>query len=528
MNSSPSATIFRIRPGGRGKESRSLAANVRSGALWSLSNTIILRFAGIGVTAIVARLLSPHDFGVFAVATTVFTIVQAVGEFGVTSCLARADLDIDLLAPTLWTVSLASSLIMASLLYEFAEPISASLGSPEAAHPVQVMGIVLVLSGISAVPTAHCVRDFRIDKLFLANVLSFVPSMGLLLFLAKHGNGAMAFAWSRVVGQAISTTVVLFSVPKLHPLGMTRYALSVVCRVGLPLAAANFVGFILQNVDYALIGRFIGPAALGTYVIAFNAASWSTALLSSVLNGVAMPAFSRVKHDTVRLSGAMSDGMRVVTLIAAPMCMMAMVLARPLVLTVYGNHWASSAVVLSILSVYGLISIIGILFSNMLIALGRSKFVLAVQLIWLAGLAPAMMIGVRTDGIVGAAVAHIVIIAPIVLPCYLFALKRATGVRVGLLAKAAFPPFATAAAAACLAWAAASRFTSPLAQLTAGVAAGGSLYVVLTAPQLILLVMRGRPLPLRVKTILLAYHRTGRTLGLPMGASPRHAGRRQR
>ena len=310
--------------------------------------------------------------------------------------------------------------------------------------------------------------------------------------------------------------------------GMSRSALSVLYRVGLPLACANFVGYILQNVDYALIRRLLGPVMLGTYVLAFNAASWSMTLLAGVLNNVSMPAFSRVKHDAVRLRAAMADGIRVVMLIAAPMCRMVMVLARPLVLTLYGARWASSATVLSILSCYGLISVVGVLFSNMLAALGRSKFVLAVQLIWLVGLVPAMAIGVHEDGIVGAAIAHIVIIGPVVLPCYLVALRRVTGVRVSLLVEAAFPPLAVAVAAACLAWCAASRFESPLVQLTVGVAAGGSLYAVVMIPRLILLLMRGRAIPPRVNKVLAAYYRIGRTLGLPMGPPPRHAVGRRR
>jgi lipopolysaccharide exporter len=267
---------------------------------------------------------------------------------------------------------------------------------------------------------------------------------------------------------------------------------------------------------------------LGTYVLAFNAASWSSALLVGMLNTVSMPAFSRVKHDAARLGAAMADGVRVVMLIAAPMCTLAMVLSRPIVLTLYGERWAAAAAVLSILVCYGLISVIGVLFSNMLAAMGRSKLVLGIQLVWLAGLVPAMTIGVRKDGIVGAAIAHIVIIGPIVLPCYVVALKRATGVRVGLLAKAAFPPLAAAVAAAGLAWVVASVFESPPVQLVTGLAAGSSLYVVLTAPQLIVIVARGRASHPLVRTILRAYQRIGRALGVPVGPSPRHAGRRSR
>jgi lipopolysaccharide exporter len=506
-----------------GTKPRSLSAHVRRGAMWNMGTTIFLRLSGIGVTAIVARILSPHDFGVFAVATTVFTIVWALGEFGVSSCLVRADLNVDALAPTLWSVSLISTLVMAGVLVKFAGPIAASLGSADAARPVQVMGIVVVIQGISAVPTAQCTRDFKQQKLFLANALSFLPSMVVLVFLAKHGSGAMAFAWSRVTGQSIALAVILFSAPKLHLPRITRSALGILYRFGLPLAVANFVGYILQNVDYVLIGHFIGPVLLGTYVLAFNAASWSTTLLGSVLSGVSMPAFSRVKHDAVKLEGAMADALLSVVLFAAPMCTLGMVLAHPLVLTVYGGHWVRAATILPILSCYGLISIVGVLFANMLAALGRSKFVLAVQLIWLAGLLPAMVIGVHEDGIVGAAIAHIVIIGPIVLPCYLFALKRATGIRAGLLARAACAPLAAAVAAAGLAWLVASEFDSPPVQLVAGLAAGGFLYVALTAPQLISLVMRGRPLNPQLMGVLRAYYRTGRALGMRMGPLPRHA-----
>jgi lipopolysaccharide exporter len=506
------------------QKSRSLSAHVRSGAIWNMGTTIFLRLSGIGVTAIVARILSPHDFGVFAVATTVFTIVWALGEFGVTSCLVRADLSVDALAPTLWSVSLISSLAMAGVLVKFAGPIAASLGSADAARPVQVMAIVVVIQGIAAVPTAQCTREFRQEKLFLANALSFLPSMAVLVFLARHGSGAMAFAWSRVTGQSIALAVILLSAPKLHLPRMTRYALGILYRFGLPLAVANFVGFILQNVDYALIGHFMGPVLLGTYVLAFNAASWSTTLLGGVLTTVSMPAFSRVKHDAVKLEAAMADAVRSVLLFAAPMCALVLVLARPLVLTLYGGHWVAAATVLSILSCYGLISIVGVLFASMLAALGRSKFVLAVQLVWLAALLPAMAIGVHEDGIVGAAIAHIVIIGPIVLPCYLFAARRATGVRVGLLARATVAPLAAAAASAGLAWFAASEFASPPVQLVAGLAAGTFVYVAVTAPQLISLVTRGQAMNPQLMAVLRAYYRIGRALGIRMGPPPRHAG----
>jgi PST family polysaccharide transporter len=493
-----------------------------------VASTVLLKLSSIGITAIVARILTPHDFGVFAVANTVFTIVVAFGEFGVTSCLARADLRVRDLAPTMWTVSLGSSLVVAAALVFFAEPIAAALGSADGAGPVRVMAIIMILTGVAAVPTGQCVRDFKQNKIFLANMLSFIPSTVVLLVLAKSGDGAMAFAWSRVAGQLTSCVVILVATPKLYLPGISRNALSILYRFGVPLAVANFVGYLLQNVDYALIGHFMGPVLLGTYVIAFNVASWSSSMLVGVLTTVAMPAFSRVRHDTERLMAAMADGVRAVVLIAAPMCALVMVLARPIVLTLYGERWASAANPLAILSLYGLIAIICMLFANMLAALGRSTFLLLVQLVWLIALVPAMALGVHKDGIVGAASAHLVIIIPVVLPCYLFALKRATGVKISMLMNASLPALIAAALAGAIAWVVASELHSPLAQLIAGGTAGGLFYGTVTAPQILTVIGRGKINNPVVRRVMRIYLHIGRSLGLDVGPRPRHARRSRR
>ncbi len=505
------------------KMPRSLAANVRRGAIWSLLGTVAWRLSAIGITAIVAHILTPHDFGVFAVATIVFTIVSALGEFGVTSCLARADLDADKLAPTLWSVTLVTSSLIAILLYEFASPISASLGSRDAKDPVRVMALVMLIWGLGAVPTAQCIREFKQHTLFWANAISFIPGNAVLLILARHGDGAMAYAWSRVAGQAVSCAVVIYSAPKLHMPGVSRYAFKILFKVGLPLACANFLGYVLQNVDYALIGHLIGPVSLGAYVLAFNVASWSMTVLGNVLNTVSMPAFSRVRNDIAKLRSAVTDSVRLVTLIAAPMCTMTIALARPLVLTIYGSKWSSSAEVLSILTIYGFISVLGVMISNVLAAVGRSKTVLLVQLLWLAALAPAMWLGVRQDGIVGAATAHIAIIAPVVLPCYLISLKHSTGVKIADLVKAAMPSLAVATIMAFLAWCAETLTEGPLTKLVVGSATGGLLYAMVMFPRLVSLMTRGRALPSGLEKTMIKYNRVGRTLGLPTGAAPRHA-----
>ena len=504
-----------------GSDSRSLSESVRRGALWVAASNVLLRLANVLLTAIIAHILSPHDFGVFAVALTAYAIVSSIGELGVSSCLIRADLDIDSLAPTVATVSVVSTAALAGAMAAFAAPIATALGSATATGPIRVMSLAVLLLGVFAVPNSQMVRDFKQDKIFLANAIGFVPSTVLLVVLAESGSGAMAFAWSMVVRQFAVGCVLIAVAPRHYRPGLARSALSVIFRFGIPLAGANFVSYILLNVDYAFVGHLLGATALGVYMLAFTVASWPYGVLGGVINSVSMPAFSRVKHDPALLKNAMATALRGVSLIVLPMCGMTIALARPLVLTLYGPKWAASANVLAILSLYGAVFMACLLFANMLTGLGRTKFLLVLQLIWIGTLVPAMALGVRQDGIVGAAYAHVAVIVPIVLPSYLLALKRVTGIRFTALGKATLPAILASSAAALAARGAASQFSSPLAQLITGLAAGGVTYGICAGQQAIAVFGRGRA----AERVLHFYSTAARLVGLPAAGRAKHSAR---
>jgi lipopolysaccharide exporter len=500
-------------------DSRSLSASVRRGALWVVASNLLLRLANVLLTAVVARILSPHDFGVFAVALTAYVIVSSIGELGVSSCLIRADLDIDNLAPTVATVSVVSSALLAGAMVTFARPIAVALGSAAAVGPIRVMALALPFTGVFAVPNAQLIRDFRQDKIFLANVIGFVPSTALLIILAKTGGGATAFAWSRVVGQFVLGSVLIAAATRHYRPGFARSALSIVLRFGIPLAGANFVNYILLNVDYAFVGHLLGATALGVYMLAFTLASAPYSILGTVINNVSMPAFSRVKHDPALLKNAVATALRTVTLIVMPMCGMMIALSHPIVLTLYGEKWAAAANVLVVLSLYGAVFMACLLFANILTSFGRTKLLLLLQLIWIGTLVPAMALGVHKDGIVGAAYAHIAVIVPIVLPSYLLALKRVTGVRFAALGKAVLPALLASSAAALAARGAASQLNGPLAQLIAGLAAGGLVYLICAGHQVAAALGGGR-VPERA---LHFYSSAARRVGLPARGPAKHS-----
>ena len=130
MSSTPAPSSSNVsdlrRPSGG--DSRPLSSSVRRGAAWSALSTLLLRLSNVAITAVVAHILAPRDFGVFTVALTAYTIVFNLAELGVGSCIIRADLNIDDLAPTMVTVSLITSAIAGEAMAVFATPIAADVG----------------------------------------------------------------------------------------------------------------------------------------------------------------------------------------------------------------------------------------------------------------------------------------------------------------------------------------------------------------------------------------------------------------
>jgi lipopolysaccharide exporter len=463
-------------------DTTSLARSVGHGAVWALAANITMRFASVAVTALLARLLSKDDFGVFAVALAVYLVVASLAELGMASAVARSALEPEEIAPTIASISILASVGIATAMAVGAPLLASALGQPAAAQPIRVLAICLVLTGIFAVPGAQLVREFRQDKVFLGTVVGFLIANPILVVLALHGGGATSFAWSRVAGQLATGLVFVLSTSRRYWPRWRREVVRPLLRFGLPLSIANLVNWSLLNADYMILGRLVDAATIGVYVIAFNVANWSTAVLGSVLNSVVVPAFGRVADDRERLGAALVSSTGLVAAVALPMAAVIAALARPLVVTVFGARWSEASPVLVVLAVYGALYAFSLLFANVLVATGQTVRLLLVQIGWVLVLVPGIVFGEHWAGLQGVAWAHVVTIGLIAVPAYGVAVLRATGQRPTGLVRAATGPLLAALLAGGAAHLASSPFTTPWLALLVGGLVGGLVYLLAIAP----------------------------------------------
>jgi lipopolysaccharide exporter len=466
------------------QEPPSKVRRLSHGATWSLINTLVTRVAGIAVMAVVVRIVSPHDFGVFTVAALVYTIVSSFGELGLSACILRRDVDASLAAPTVTLLSMASGVILSTAMAAFAEPLAAALGAPEADSAIRILSICVFLSSLTTVSYAILARDFRQGRLFAATAIAFVPSNALLIVLAINGDGALAFAWSRVAAQVITGAYVIYAARPWYSPRWNKLQARVVLGFGLPLAGANLLNYLLLNADFAFIGNLLGPALLGIYTLAFSVASWSTAALAGTINGVAMPALSALRAQPDKLRETLSRWVRLVALVAFPVGALTAVLSSEIIAVLYGPQWTQAGPVLAILAVYGSIFAVSLLLSNLLVGVGRTGRVFMIQAVWLGTLLVAMWLGVQWMGIEGAAFAHVVVIVVIVVPMYLATLRPVLRSAPRLLLKAVGAPIGAALVGGAVAYAAMFSLDGSFLRLAVGGTAGLIAYLIVALPMI--------------------------------------------
>lgn len=409
-------------------------------AIWTGLNSFVLRLAQFIVGIVVARLVAPEQFGVFAVALVVHAIVSNVSDLGVSAAVVRAEGDLSRVAPTIMSIAIGSATVLTTVMYLSAGALAASLGAPAAASAIQILSFTILLGGLTAVPYGLLVRSFRQDKRFLADLANFAVSTVTVVVLASRGWGADGLAWSKLAGQGLSCVLLIAMItPRFRP-GWRRGEAGAVLRFCLPLAGASIVAFALTNVDSIVVGRMLGPLALGFYALAFNIAGWPVSVFGMMVNEVALPAFAHARRDRARLPERLAAVLALAAAVALPISVVSLALAESLVATVYGSAWTAAGPVLAVLGALGSARILMVVLTIFLTAVGASRAVLAVQLTWIIALLPALVLGVRNGGIVGAGLVQPAVAVGVVGPLALILVHRHGGGRFTGLARACARP----------------------------------------------------------------------------------------
>jgi lipopolysaccharide exporter len=455
-------------------EKPSMRRKVRRGLAWSTASNILLRLTNLAVGIIMARLIAPEAFGVFAVALTTWSILGSIAEFGLGADLVRRD-DYLRHLPTVATLGAVLSAVLAASMFFGASAIASGFGSPEATGTVQLMSIPLLLIGLSVVPAALLQRSMRQGTLFAIDASALAISTTLMVILAIAGLGPLALAFGRIAGQTVTVILQYAAAHRWPVFGWDKTVAREAIVFGMPLAIANVVAWSTISVDNFIVARSLGPAELGLYALAFNIASWPMSVAGQSVRVIALPALSRLPSALERAE-AMIKVSGPIWAISAPMALGLMFLAPQLVSIAYGDQWAGAVAAVVPLAAFGAFRVVFDLAATYLIACGMTGRVLAVQVIWLIVLIPALVAGVQAYGLAGAGWAHVAVAVLVVFPAYIAAMRKAEVSPLRFVGAWLIPTLAAVPLAAAL-WFVTISVPLKWAALLAGAAAGIVFYV---------------------------------------------------
>ncbi len=310
----------------------------------------------IAMNVILARLLTPDEFGVVAMVTSVMAVTMVIKDMGLTTAaIQREDMN-HALASNLFWVSTGFISLMVLALIGFSPLLASWFGRPE----VFPIGIWIAISywpfGVFSQHRAILTRQMQFGRIALVEIISYGLAVAVGIVAAMMGASYWALVFYHLVqgfGIGIGFWIASGWMPGwIHPGANIRPLLN----FGGNSAAYNLVSYLSRNLDQMLIGKFIGATSLGFYERAFRLVIQPMSQVQQPLTNVALPALSRLQKEPQRYLHYYRRAVTLMALLVAPPVTLSVVMAPELIYVALGPGWQQTAALFAILGITAIIT----------------------------------------------------------------------------------------------------------------------------------------------------------------------------
>ena len=451
----------------------SLAARTLKGAGWAYSSYVGGRLLVLASTAILARLLAPAEFGLVALALIFIALLETASDLGLSQALVIVRESVLDHASSVFTLSVMIGAALSCVTAAIAPLAALFFDEPALVGLLPVLGATFLLRSLGA--THYALAQRRIDfRSRTAAELAEVTVRGFTgIGLALAGFGAWSLVLGYLAGTIALTAVLWTLVPWRPSLRLRRRHIRELWRFGGALTALDVIAAAIANVDYAFIGRVLGPASLGLYSLGFRLPELMILNLSVVAGQVLFPAFATLDREA--LGPAFLLSLRYTLMVGVPAAAGLAILAEPLTLTLFGEQWRGAIPATQVLALYAIGVAVGIPAGSAYKALGRVKILLGLA-VPRAALLVAALVLFTGQGIVAVAVCQAAVAGAFAAVGIALA-RRLLAVAPSRLWAAAWPSLAASAGMAGMLLPLVQVVHEPWAALVAGVPAGGGAYL---------------------------------------------------
>jgi len=227
--------------------------------------------------------------------------------------------------------------------------------------------------------------------------------------MAYLGYGVWSLVFGQIAGAIASVILVWIILPWRPRLALNLKIATGLMKFGASVTVIDILNEITDNIDYVIVARLFGLVPLSIYTLAYRLPEMLLIGNLWVMGGVVFPAFSTVQDRPDELRRGFLASVRLVELIAVPICLGLLVAADPIVRVVFGDQWLDAIPVLRVLAVYAWIYSLGYHVGGFYKAIGRPDILMRLSILTIIIIIPSLLIGAKF-GIIGVAIGHLVAI----------------------------------------------------------------------------------------------------------------------
>lgn len=359
----------------------SLKEKALSGIVWKFFETALTSVFGFFISVILARLLSPSDYGLIGMMAVFIALSEVFIDSGFSDALIQKKNRTDVDFSTVFFFNILVSIICYILLFVSAPLIADFFNAPMLVLIVRVLGLKIVINSFASIQITKLRINVNFKLLAISTLISVVIGGLVGIYLAYMGFGVWSLVYQLLIG-SLFQVFVLWLVVKWRPqFVFSKFSLKSLFGFGSKLLLGGLYRLVVSNVYNLVIGRAYSASELGIYTRANQLPEMVSQSLNSVVNSVTFPLLSTVNDDQNRMISVYSKMLTMTAFIVFPIMTLMALLARPFVIVVLTDKWIAVVPLMIWLSFARLTTPITTLNISILTASGRSDLYLKADLL---------------------------------------------------------------------------------------------------------------------------------------------------
>ena len=352
-----------------------------AGVLWSVGSKFSIHLVTFVVSIVLARLLSPADFGLVSMAMVFVYFTQTFMDFGLTSAVIQKKDPTETQINTVFYISLILATCLMLLMIVFAPAIGRYYDNPEVGRIARFVSYSFVIHALTGLQRALMSKRLEIKILSVVNIAGAIVQGASGILLAVKGFGAWSIVYSAFLGN-ITATIILWFKSSWRPKWLFNlHEIKDMFFFGFKMFLAGFLNAIYAKIDEMIIGKIFNPATLGYYYRSKSFNNLIVSYSSEGLNSIFFPVISHLQNDLEKVNKVVLKSLETISFLVFALTGLLYLDAEPLIVILFGSKWLPSVDYFKILAFIAYAYPVSVILVNVLSGLGQAGSFLKLE-VW--------------------------------------------------------------------------------------------------------------------------------------------------